>query len=323
MNYIGSKKTLLPWLNQLISETGIDLDKCVLGDGFAGTGNVSSYFQQHYNTTIVATDTEFYSWMITHVRLNVPYTTRLQDFIDQLQITAHVTGLITLNYSPVGNRMYFTEGNARSIDGMRQAIESLKVNLTDDEYYFLLSSLMVASDKVSNVSCTYGAYLKRFKKSALKNLELKPIHTNSALESKHTVVQKSILDHDWSKCDVVYLDPPYNNRQYGANYFLLNYILKYKDVPLHGKTGLCEYYKSPFCQTKNVYDAFKSMIEKITAPLIFISYNDEGLVSKEDLLELLSHYGHVTLHTKTYKKFKAQESVKKNNVQEYLWILRK
>lgn len=321
MNYIGSKKSLLPWLNELITDTGIDLSSSIFGDGFAGTGNVSSYFQQKYNTTIVATDTEYYSWIVTHVRLNVAYTEKIQSLIDELQSTKSTCGLVTLNYSPVCERMYFTEENARKIDGIRQHIELLKPKVTENEYYFLLASLMVASDKVSNVSCTYGAYLKQFKKSALRELKLDPIHTNNMLEAKHTIRHLSVLDNDWSMCDIVYLDPPYNSRQYGANYFLLNYILKYEDVSLHGKTGLCDYYKSPFCQKKKVYQAFKNMIEGIKSPLVLISYNDEGLLSKDMLKELLSQYGDVTLHTKTYKKFKAQQDVKKNNVQEYVWIL--
>jgi len=327
MNYIGSKKTLLPWIDDIISQRGINLSTCVLGDGFAGTGNVSSYFQQKYNTTIVATDTEYYSWLITHVRLNIPYTKHLQHLVERLQLVKPRVGLVTTHYSPLGNRMYFTTENASKIDGLRETLEEWKSSITLDEFYFLLASVMIASDKVSNISCTYGAYLKEFKQSALKDICVLPIHSNQDLSHKHVVLQQSILDNDWSTCDIVYLDPPYNNRQYGANYFILNYILHYKDVSIRGKTGICDYYKSPFSQKSNVLASFKQMIDTIYSrdktPLLCISYNDEGLLSKETLMEMLSEYGRVSVYTKTYKKFKAQQSVKKAFVQEYLWILEK
>lgn len=320
MNYIGSKKTLLPWIDEII-HTHVTTPIQTFGDGFAGTGNVASYFQTKHSYTITASDTETYSWVVTHVRLNVPYTETIQHLIDDLNAQPDTTciGLIARNYSPLGDRMYFTEFNARRIDTLRQAIDELTID--QDTRFFLLASLILAADKISNVSCTYGAYLKRFKASAMKPLTLVPLHTNKTLRPLHTVHQKPVCEVDWNACDVLYLDPPYNSRQYGANYFLLNYILTYEDVPLHGKTGIPSYYKSGFCQKANVRDEFHALFRTLKCKHVFLSYNDEGILSHDELRHLLSQYGRVTLHSKPYKKFKAQSSVQRACVNEYLWII--
>ncbi len=329
LNYIGSKKSLVGFLSTVF-ENVLDMNSFqeneYFGDGFSGTGIVGQSIRSKYNIPIQAVDIELYSFMVNYSKLNISYTKNLEKLVKQIvDISTFRDGLITKYYSPIGNRKYFTIENARIIDTLRIKIEELKPSITSDEYIFLLASLVCSADKVANISCVYGAYLKDFKKTAIKPLQFLPVHTITLDFAKNLVQKHNILDTDWSMCKAVYFDPPYNNRQYGSNYFILNYIIEYTDKvnEMRGITGITNYFKSSFCQS-GVLNEFKKLLDNTTLPrFIFISYNNEGLVSFEDFKNLLANYGNVVLYKTGYKKFKAQQSVVKKNVMEYLWVIDK
>ena len=108
-------------------------------------------------------------------------------------------------------------------DAIRQKIENWKERglIVDDEYYFLIASLIESIDKYANTASVYGAFLKRLKKTANNDLILKPAEL-IVNNQEHTV-----FNEDANKVvnkidgDIVYLDPPYNHRQYASNYHLL------------------------------------------------------------------------------------------------------
>jgi adenine-specific DNA-methyltransferase len=183
-------------------------------------------------------------------------------------------------------------------------------------------------DKVANTSCVYGAYLKEYKKSSLKEIIITPIHKKTNVNSLENLVF-NITAEELSKTDIyhdiVYMDPPYNQRQYSANYCPLNYIAYYSSsITLKGKTGTIDgYNKSNFCSKVRVYDSFKTILDNIKCKYIFISYNNEGLLGYDQLVELLSSYGEVKLYKIPYKKFKAQKNVSGDTVFEYLWFINK
>ena len=196
-------------------------------------------FQFIYNLKIIANDLEYYSYIINFAQLCVPYTNKLKDIITKLNgelkdnnINKVIEGykLITNNYSPKGidKRMFWTEENAISCDYLRYRIDSLLKNndITINEHNFLVASLLCTMDKVANTTSIYGAFLKKFKKSASVLIELKPIHTSEIKENINQVTNldinsNEILDKTY---DIVYLDPPYNERQYSSNYHPLNYL---------------------------------------------------------------------------------------------------
>ena len=339
INYIGSKKSLKDHITDLISRH-ITLDSTkTIGEGFAGTGVLAQHLNTRYGCGIICSDTEKYSWLICNALLNLSFSSRLEQIIQDLNhleptvmnhgdpMGSHTKpsqALMTRNYSPRGDRMFFTEDNALKIDLIREEIENLKNEnrIDESEYLFLLASLVVSADKIANVSCVYGSFLKQFKKSATQTLVLNPIHTLQN-NPKHLIHHSSIFSVNWSKCDVLYLDPPYNQRQYGANYFVLNYLIDYsKDQVVRGKTGLIDYYKSPFSQKTNCIEAFQRLFDHIKkVPIIALSYNNEGILSTRDLETLLVKYGKVSCYICQYKKFKAQQNVKDSTVNEYLWII--
>jgi adenine-specific DNA-methyltransferase len=126
---------------------------------------------------------------------------------------------------------------------------------------------------------------------------------------------------------MVYLDPPYNARQYSKNYFPLNVIAKppetVSSVPLKGKTGIpADCFISPFCK-KGCETAFDTLFRELKTKWIFLSYNSEGIVSKELMLDIMKRYGEASVIERDYKRFKSFEYNKDVEIKEYLFCLRK
>ena len=127
--------------------------------------------------------------------------------------------------------------------------------------------------------------------------------------------------------DVLYLDPPYNARQYGANYHLLNTIARYDDFVPNGKTGLRNYERSKYCQKNEVANVFDNLIKNAKFKYIFLSYNNEGLMSESEVRKIMERYGKYGLVTTDYQRFKADKTEnrkhKASETVEYLHILQK
>ena len=331
LNYIGSKKTLSDTIVSVVSTEIPDLSTKYFMDLFAGTGSIGYTFQGLVDKSY-ANDLEFYSFVINNALLKCNYSSKLEAIIAHCNQLEGVEGLIFHNYSINDDceRMFFSNENAKKCDAIRLHLEQLKISntVTVEEYYFLLASLLVVIDKVANTSCVYGAYLKSFKASALKSLVLIPIHLKTNLEpEKNSVYNMKAEELSMTdvQVDIVYMDPPYNQRQYSANYSPLNYIAKYDaQINLKGKTGLIENYnKSDFCSKAKVKNAFKLLLDNMKCRYIFISYNNEGLLDFTELAALLTQYGAVKLYKIPYKKFKAQLTVSGDMVFEYLWFIDK
>jgi adenine-specific DNA-methyltransferase len=347
LNYIGSKHTLLGRVADIITTNVPDASEKTFMDLFAGTGTVAFNMLDRFKS-VSANDLEHYSYIINFALLKGHYSKRLKTILSDMNALTPVEGLIYQNYSPGPSceRMFFTSENAKKADAMRQHIDLLfhQGDIDENEKMFLLASLIVCIDKVANTASVYGAYLKHFKAAALKPLVLVPIHqrlapdglssglvkrkkkkTTTHVASENAVFQQKAEDlvvSDAADWDVVYLDPPYNNRQYGANYAPLNYIAAYNDVQLTGKTGLIpDYNKSVFCTKTSVEKAFRQLIRSLRCQYIFMSYNNEGLLSVDTLRAILQEKGNVTLYRIKYKKYRSSKTpTMTDSVIEYLWF---
>jgi adenine-specific DNA-methyltransferase len=329
LNYIGCKHTLLEKLTEIIEKNIPDTREKSFLDLFAGTGIVGFNMRNKFKT-VSANDLEVYSYIINSALLKASYSPRMQSLIDDCNEVSPVEGLIYTNYSPNENceRMFFTSENAQKCDAIRSYIDTQfeQKNITENERVFLIASLLVSMDKVANTASVYGSYLKEYKKTALKPLVLTPIHKNeNANTSLNRVYNQKAEDlvnaEDNTFWDVIYLDPPYNQRQYAANYAPLNYIAQYTNLTLKGKTGLIEdYNKSEFCSKTKVKSAFEKLIKNSKCSYLLLSYNNEGLLDIETLKTILREKGNVKLHKIEYKKFK---SFKGDNtkVEEYFWVI--
>jgi adenine-specific DNA-methyltransferase len=222
--------------------------------------------------------------------------------------------------------MFFTIDNANRIDYIHARIEALDLN--DSDRMFLQASLIVSADSVSNVPAVYGCYLKAFKAKATAPLVLIPIHTSTTPPAPGSrMLNQDILTPTDIVFDAVYVDPPYNQRQYSKNYFPLNVIAMSSDqqstLAPTGKTGIPQNcFLSPFCQVKRVEDAFRKMMSSLQSEWVFVSYSSEGLISKDTLTSILSEFGEVTLHEREYKRFKSFDYNADGTVQEFFFCVR-
>jgi adenine-specific DNA-methyltransferase len=296
-----------------------------VADLFAGTGVVTNYFRSQGAITI-ANDAEAYSSIIADAVGCCVFSDRLKTFIretnDALEQGKHAqtSGFMTTHYSD--SRMYFTTDNAKRIDYIRDHIEN--ACLSASEYTFLLASLILSADLVSNTAATYGSYLKDYKTRSVKSLVLTPIHENTVeCRPGSSTSNADVLAIDIN-ADLVYLDPPYNNRQYSKNYFPLNMIaMKPSDTAvLTGKTGIPEgCFLSGFCR-KEAPLVFDQLFGKLNAEWVFVSYSSEGLLSKEKMTDLLSKHGTVTVAEREYKRYKSNSNgVQQPVITEFLFCL--
>ena len=245
-------------------------------------------------------------------------------------------GFITTHYSPYNSneRKFFTIDNAQRIDYIRNKLETIRNNITEDEYKFILASIIISADAVSNVPAVYGCYLKNFKAKASKSLTLIPIHNNTSMAVNGSNTYNSdVLNTEFLesfKTDLVYLDPPYNERQYSKNYFPLNIIAKtpeqlLSEQPLKGKTGIpVDCFISPFCRKGDIIEkAFDLLFSKLKTKWIFLSYNSESSIPKDKMLDIMNKYGNASVIETDYKRFKSFKYNNDVDIKEYLFCLNK
>ncbi|EAI3670034.1 modification methylase [Campylobacter upsaliensis] len=334
MNYIGSKLKLLPFLQHSIESTlkkhnAKPLQDSVFCDLFAGSGAVGRAFKSKVKQ-VISNDKEYYSFVLNqnYIANHTPII-RANKLIETLNNTPLKKGKIFTHYALGGGsgRQYFSDENAMKIDGIRQKITQWHNEnfITQNEFYFLLASLLESSDSVANTACVYGAFLKRLKKSATKELVLSPA-VFELTQNSHQVFNENANDLITTiSGDILYLDPPYNAREYGANYHLLNTIALYDDFTPRGKTGLRAYEKSAWCKKSDVENALESLLQKAQFKWIFLSYNDEGLLDLERIENLMRKYGQYACAKQDYQRFKADSNrpQKQSKTTEYLHILHK
>ena len=189
MNYIGSKYSILSYIDEVIEDFVKPKKNVVFCDIFAGTGVVSKYFKEkRYN--IIANDIQYFSYVTLKGLIENSDGLEFEK-LSKKHIDPFITlnglngkkGFIYKNYSLGGTkgkefkRQYFSDENAKKIDAIRMKIEKWKKRklITDNEYYYLLSCLIEAADKVANTSSVYEAFLKDLKKSAQKTIIISPL----------------------------------------------------------------------------------------------------------------------------------------------------
>jgi len=333
MNYIGSKLKLSSWIKQEIKEVvGVDLSQKVFCDIFAGTGIVGRSLKKEVKQ-VIANDLEYYSFVLNKNYIeNHEEIENKERYIEELNSLPLIEdGFIYQNYclGSGSGRQYFSDENGKKIDTIRLKIKEWYKSgeINENLYYFLLASLIESADKVANTASVYGAFLKHLKSSAKKEMILEGAdfikNDNSHFvfnEDSNELIKKI-------EGDILYLDPPYNQRQYGSNYHLLNTIAKYDSFTPKGKTGLREYNRSNYCKKQEVKKSFEDLIKNAKFKYIFLSYNNEGLMSEDEVKTIMKKYGKYDLKIKEYQRFKADKTQNRNHKAdktfEYLHILEK
>ena len=337
IRYYGGKGKLTPFILETMAQYGMTEASTVL-DAFSGTSIVSQAFKR-YGAKTIANDNLFFCFALASAHLatnSVPRFKKLDlgmPIVEYLNSLGPRQGFVTRNYSPTGNchRMYLTPANAEKVDAIREQIHEWKtLNLiTRNEELYLIALLILAVNLVSNVTGTYGAYLKFWEGRALKHLVLSDIeivpnaHKNIALNSD---AQKAVSRQHH---DFIYLDPPYNSRGYFSNYFLLEVIARGwfdKEPILTGITGIPKEMavQSKFSSKVQVESAFTQLIDSCSADVVALSYNNEGLMPKDKLCVLLADFGTVTIVDTDHRRYKSiNQSSGQKTTKEMLFVLEK
>lgn len=330
MNYIGSKYSLLDFLHDTIKQvTGYkDGENYIFADLFAGTGVVGSFYKE-LGCTVISNDIQYYSYSIIKHLIENDDTVR-KDLFDYFNALPELEGFVYNNYclGSVSGRNYFTDKNGKKCDAIRTELQRMfdEHEIDEHTYFYYLASLINSIDKYANTASVYGAFLKHVKKSAQKEFVLEPLKIING--PKGIVFNENInevIKH--IEGDVLYLDPPYNARQYCSNYHVLETIARYDNPVLCGITGLRndKNQKSEFCSKRMVENVFDDLIHNAKFKYIFLSYNNEGLMSLETIRKIMSKYGEYSFYTKAYKRFKADKDENRNIVSnetvEYLHCL--
>ena len=257
MRFIGSKAALLGEIENMILENIPDGASTFL-DLFAGTNVVGSYFKDRY--TVYSNDLLYFSYVNAKATIennkelmfNGLKKIGIDSVLDYLSSSAEEyaltdkVGYYEANYTPTGNAMYLTADNGKRIDFIRDEIDNWYSSslINKAEYYYLISVLINAIPYVSNITGTYGAYLKHWDKRALNSLNLEPIEVlNNNKDNKSFNEDANQLIKKVS-ADITYIDTPYNTRQYASNYHLLENVALNQKPELKGKTRLFNWSKN-------------------------------------------------------------------------------
>ena len=315
--YLGSKNRLLDFLeNIIIPNTSKNIG--VFLDIFSGTGVVANRFRK-YSKKVIANDFLFSNFVINKVFLNSTKSnvriSKIKEIIGQLNSLNQQKGYCYKNFGD----SYFTKENAGYIDAIREQIELLKnkKSITNQEYYVLLTSLMFAIDKVANTVGQYDAYLKHIGKTSYdkKGKHLSDSNIYKKIELKIPMVifdgVNEVFNIDANKliieikCDVLYLDPPYNHRQYADSYHILENIIRWEKPPVFGKTKKFnrDNLKSKYSSKSHAVYAFEDLITNAKCKHIFLSYNNEGIIPDKEIERILKNKGKLKIYQTQYNIF--------------------
>ncbi len=326
--YLGNKQSICPFIKEVIS-TLKPIE--VIADIFSGTGVFSASF---LDKTLITNDI-LYSNYITHCAYFLPLEyneNKIYEKLDFYNDPLFLKNKESSNYmSEYFSNTYFSAKNCLLIGEIRKDIEQsyLKKELNFKEYTLLLSALLFGIDRIANTVGHYDAYRKNVKDLDKKVLKLVPLIAPKILKDNVCYNLDANILIEKIECDLLYLDPPYNSRQYSSTYHLWENIALFKKQIPQGvaKKIPLEHLKSKYC-TKNAPLVFKDLISKARAKYILLSYNNMGnkgnsrsnaKISDENILGILKQKGKVEIFETPYKHFDTGKS-KITNHKERLFL---
>lgn len=325
MRYIGSKIASLPAITEAVQRAG-RVGALSLCDPFAGTCTVARHFKflgwrvitgdllaQSYvqqNAHISLNQPPRYHRLAEHLGLGLagpdPAHIRVVQYLNDLTPRAD---FLTREYSLAGRcqRRFFTRGNAMRADAIRMKIvEWRKRRLLDDnEMNYLLCILLEGIDRVANTAGTYYAYLKRFNRKSRKKLRLFPLSivNNGQPNEAHLADAHELVAS--VEADVLYLDPPYNERNYGRYYHLPETVVRWDNPSVAGRSGIpiTKPPDSPFYHKSTAADALRELIARSRSHCIVLHYAANGLVAHRQVMQILASRGEVAVTSWRVRKY--------------------
>lgn len=326
MRFIGNKTHLLENIKEVVDKHAEGASSFC--DIFSGTASVARYFKQWYE--IYSNDQLYFSYCLQRGTIENPHKPTFDKLASALRISDPVSYFNAIptvdmeclalekrffqnNYAPTGGRMYITDANALRIDFARNTIEDWRSQgyLSDDEYFYLVASVIEGIPFVSNIAGTYGAFRKTWDIRSHKLFVLidLPVVDNGRGNKSYNRDGVSLLRE--ISGDILYIDPPYNERQYLPNYHVLETAAKYDFPELHGVTGQRPIgsQRSDFCSKRTAVRAFDTLLESARFKHIIFSYNTDGIMTLDEIEETMKRHGISSTYEVSfipYRRFKSR-----------------
>lgn len=308
--YLGSKFKLLEFIAWVVENNCHDIFS--FADIFAGTGTVANIFNS-YKTEVIVNDLLYSNYLIYNAFFND--STFSVTYLKELIKNYNFANVRKDNYfSENFADSFFTKDNARKIGFIRDNIELLSDEINFREKAILITSLIYAADKVANTCGHYDAYRRKLDTTQNLNLLFPKLPRNESNWNN------SIFNEDANKLvkkispDLVYIDPPYNSRQYGDTYHLLENLAEWKKPDVFGvakKMKDRKKTKSDYCTVK-APKAFENLINNIDSKYVLVSYNNmaqkgsgrsNAKISDKEILDILTGKGKVKVFYSDYNAF--------------------
>ncbi|CDE70844.1 adenine-specific DNA methylase [Subdoligranulum sp. CAG:314] len=324
--YIGNKTKLIGRIEQAI-DSAMNLENFSVADLFAGTGIVA-YTYAIKGHPVIVNDTLYSNVVAYRAILS-------NDFYDKNKLIKLIEQINQIPYKDIeenyfsriyGNK-YYSINDAKKIGYIREFIEAQKDNLTNREYFILLASLLYAADKIANTVGHFEYFLKKVPSDTdfkLEMFELQNLNNVIIYNEDANELSRKI------KSDVIYIDPPYNARQYINFYHVLENLARWNKPDVfegNSMKFLRNELKSGY-STASAPKLFSDLIQNLKCKLIVVSYNNtysasssasNNRIQEQELLSILSTRGKVEKIEIDYKSFNAGKTDFKNH-QEYLFV---
>lgn len=290
IKYLGSKRALLDRIVPAVRGRLPDGGRvCDLFSGSARVGHALKRegFEVHSN------DHNAYAHVLAVTYVQADRDRWLEPASRVLAELAEVTprpGWFTRTFCE--DARFFHPDNGARIDAMRDRIAALA--LEPELEAIALTSLMEAADRVDSTAGVHMAYMKRWAPRALKPLQLRL--PDLLPGAGRATCLDAVEAADRVEADLVYLDPPYNQHSYLANYHCWESLVRWDKPEVYGVANKridVKARKSAFNSRPGIGPALADVVQRLRAPNLIVSFNDEGYLSRADLTDMLSARGHV------------------------------
>lgn len=293
IKYIGSKRALLGHVTGAVA--GLLPDRGRVCDLFSGTARVGHALKRQ-GFEVWSNDHNAYAHTLATAYVQADRDRWLgpaEAVLAELREVRPEAGWFTQAFCE--DARYFHPDNGARIDAMRERIETL--SLEPELKAVVLVSLMEAADRVDSTAGVQMAYMKRWAPRALKPLELRLPDILPSVGAPCRATRGDAIEMAAEvEADLVYLDPPYNQHSYLANYHVWESLVLWDRPETYGVANKridVKTRKSAFNSRPGIGPALRAVIERVRAPNLIVSFNDEGYLSRADLVDMLSARGHV------------------------------
>jgi adenine-specific DNA-methyltransferase len=301
IKYIGSKRLLIETITQMVDECeGVE---SVL-DLFSGTSRVGQALKRK-GLRVAANDYTAYAHTLARCYIEADgerYQADAQRLLTELSALPGKPGYFTETFC-VRSR-YVHPKNGERVDAIRERIAELDVDPLLES--ILLVSLMEATDRVDSTTGVQMAFLKQWAARAHKELELRLPVLIPGVGRAHRGDAIAFAESGRAEADLVYLDPPYNQHAYLGNYHVWESLVTWDKPEVYGiacKRVDCKERKSPFNSKRKIHDAMARVVAHLRAKYILVSFNNEGFISREEMVELLESRGEVEVVERPFERY--------------------